>query len=132
MVKQNHMQLQFKPLWLGVGIFLIGFIVYESISFDAIEVDIAYFDKFAHVLTYFLLMGWFVQIYQSSRAKVILALLFIGMGIAIEYLQGAGGVRYFEVADMLANTGGIIAALLLSNSPFASILLKLETYLLGK
>lgn len=132
MMKQNHIQLQFKPLWLGVGFFLIGFIVYESISFDAIKVDIAYFDKFSHVLSYFLLMGWFVQIYQTPRAKLFLALIFIGMGIAIEYIQGAGGVRYFEVADMLANMSGIIVALLLSNSPFASILLKLETYLLSK
>lgn len=132
MMKQNPIQLQLKSLWLGVGFMLMGIVVYESISIDTIEVDIAYFDKFAHVLAYFLLMGWFVQIYQSTRAKVILALLFIGMGVAIEYIQGAGGVRYFELADMLANMGGVMCAWLLSYSPFSRLLFEMEKRLLLK
>ena len=132
MMKSEHTQLQYKPLWLCIGFLLIGFVVYQSIRFDAVKVDVAYFDKFAHVLAYFLLMGWFVQIYQSARTKVLLALLFIGLGIVIEFVQGAGGIRFFEVEDMLANMGGVVCALLLSNSPFASLLLQLEKHFLSK
>lgn len=131
-MKKDYIQLQLKPLWLSVGFLLMGFVVYESISFDTVEVNIAYFDKYAHVMAYFLLMGWFVQIYQSTRVKIILALLFVGMGVAIEYIQGAGGVRYFEFADMLANMCGVMCAWLLSYSPFSRLLFRMEKRLLLK
>ena len=34
---------------------------------------------------------------------------FVGMGIALEFVQGALGYRSFELADMAANTLGVAA-----------------------
>ncbi|MCW8955240.1 MAG: hypothetical protein OQL09_00025, partial [Gammaproteobacteria bacterium] len=44
------------------------------------------------------------------------------LGIVLEYLQALGGVRYFEWADMLANSAGVLLALLLAQTRFASSL----------
>lgn len=65
-------------------------------------------DKFEHALAYGLLMLWYCQIYRQRRSRVLLSLLLIGMGVAIEYLQRGTGYRTFDYADMLANATGVM------------------------
>lgn len=65
-------------------------------------------DKMGHALGYLSLMLWFTQIYKSLRQRIILAILFVLLGITLEFLQKMGGVRVFEIADMVANTTGIL------------------------
>lgn len=123
--------LKYKLLWLSLGYLMIVFVIYSSLSTSDVVLEIKLSDKLMHVLGYFGLMGWFMQIYRGKRAGFFLALLFIAMGIALEFLQDLGGVRYFEVADMLANTLGVLLAWGLSYTPAADILLWFERRLMG-
>jgi len=118
--------LKYKLLWLSIGYLMVVFVVYSSLSTSEVVLEISVSDKLLHVLGYFGLMGWFIQIYRSRRAGFLLAALFISTGVALEFLQGLGGVRYFELADMLANTLGVLLAWVLSYTPLAGILLWFE------
>ena len=126
--------LKLRPLWLLIGYMLIAYVIYETLTADPVNVDIhlPFADKYMHALGYFILMGWFVQIYHSKKAKLIGALFFIGMGIGLEFLQEMGGVRYFEVADMIANALGVFIALSLSNTVFEKSLLYIDTMIAKK
>ncbi len=54
-------------------------------------------------------MAWFCFLYGRTPARVSYGAAFIGMGIALEFAQGALGTRTFEVPDMLANAAGVLA-----------------------
>ena len=69
------------------------------------HIDIDSGDKLGHLLSYFLLMFWFAQLY-ARRAGY--AAGFIAMGITLELLQGALGYRSFERYDILANCAGVL------------------------
>jgi len=64
-------------------------------------------DKLSHLLGYSGLMLWFSQLYKTTKIRSLLAVLLACLGITLEYLQGIGGIRMFEVADMLANATGV-------------------------
>jgi glycopeptide antibiotics resistance protein len=53
-------------------------------------------------------MAWFAFIHPGRLARAVHAAAFILMGVALEFAQGATAYRSFEVADMLANTAGVI------------------------
>lgn len=116
MLQENHRVLRFKFLWLTIGYLMVVFVIYSSLSTSEVVLDISLSDKLMHVLGYFGLMGWFMQIYRGKRVGFLLAAIFIVMGISLEFLQELGGVRYFEVADMFANTLGVMIAWALSLS----------------
>lgn len=71
--------------------------------------DITAGDKLGHLLAYGLLMFWFCQLYLSRKARLAHAVAFLAMGIGLEFLQGMGGVRHYDVVDMLANALGLAA-----------------------
>lgn len=123
--------LKYKPIWLSIGYLMVIFVIYSSLSTSDMVLQISVSDKLMHVLGYFGLMGWFIQIYRGRRAGFLLAALFIGIGVALEFLQGLGGVRYFELADMIANTLGVLLAWVLSYTPAGGVLLWLERSLPG-
>jgi VanZ family protein len=131
MPKSNNTSLKYKLLWLSIGYLMVVFVIYSSLSTSEVVLEISLSDKLMHVLGYFGLMGWFMQIYRGKRAGFLLAAVFISMGIGLEFLQDLGGVRYFEVADMLANTLGVLIAWALSYTPVANILFRLERSLPG-
>jgi VanZ family protein len=131
MSKSISTPLKYKLLWLSIGYLMVVFVIYSSLSTSEVVLEISLSDKLMHVLGYFGLMGWFMQIYRGRRAGLLLAVVFIAMGISLEFLQDLGGVRYFEVEDMLANTLGVLLAWGLSHTPVARILLWLERSLPG-
>jgi VanZ family protein len=53
-------------------------------------------------------MFWFCQLYARRESRIAYALLWIGMGIGLEFVQGALGYRTYEVYDMYANTLGVL------------------------
>lgn len=126
MLQVSYRALRLKYLWLAIGYLMVVFVIYSSLSTSDAVLEITLSDKLMHVLGYFALMGWFMQIYSGRRAGFLLAAVFIVMGIGIEFLQDLGGVRYFEVQDMLANTLGVVLAWALSYTPAAGILLWFE------
>ena len=95
MLGYENIVLKYKGLWLIVGLSMVMFIVYSSLVSDPLSVDMGFEwqDKVLHTVGYFGVMGWFVQIYHQQKARYILALVFIAMGISLEFLQDFGGVR---------------------------------------
>ena len=118
--------LKYKKLWLVIGYAMVAFVIYSSLTSNPVSVGIEYSDKFLHTVGYFGLMGWFLQIYHKKATRFLLAAIFIAMGISLEFLQDWGGVRYFEVNDMIANTSGVLLAWVLIFTPFPGLLLWFE------
>ncbi|MFW2372937.1 MAG: VanZ family protein, partial [Gammaproteobacteria bacterium] len=114
--------LRYRSLWLFIGWSLVILVIYGSLTTKPVQLDVRYFDKFSHLFSYFVLMGWFVQIYSKYSQRLFWTLFFVALGIALEYLQALGGVRYFEWADMLANSTGVLLALMLAPTRFANSL----------
>lgn len=120
--------LKLRGLWLAVAWLLVLVIIYLSLTTDPviIEVPFEYQDKFFHALAYFVLMFWFAQIYHTSKTRMSLAVALIFMGIFLEFIQSLNPVRFYEVADMVANTVGVVTGYLLTLTSAKNILLKIE------
>jgi VanZ family protein len=85
-------------------------------------------DKLAHLVTYFVLAGWFALI-ARDRAVLGWSLFgLVGYGMLIELLQAQTGYRYAEWGDVLANGCGCVAGSLLYFTP----LRRLMRYVDGK
>jgi VanZ family protein len=126
MWQQKSSPLKLKFLWLSIGYLMVLFVIYSSLTSSPVTMDVKFSDKILHVVGYFALMSWFMLIYHSRKIRYLLVMLFISMGIGLEFLQDLGGVRYFEVRDMLANTTGVLLAWLLVKTPFPGLLYWLE------
>jgi len=77
-------------------------------------------DKLHHFVAYGTMMFvWIIGLApQTRRQQISLAILFVLMGVAVEFIQGMVSYRTFSWADALANTVGVLlgwtmAALLL-------------------
>jgi VanZ family protein len=99
--------LRWLNLWLTTGWLLIAAVVYLSLTPAPPKMEVPVGDKIGHVLAYSVLMFWFSQIYYAARSRALIAVGFVLLGITLEFLQGLGGERQFEVADMIANTAGV-------------------------
>lgn len=53
-------------------------------------------------------MLWFCQLYQARKIRVVHALIFVVMGVGLEFVQGTMGYRRYDVLDMYANTLGVL------------------------
>jgi VanZ family protein len=116
-----------RNIWLVLGWLWVVVVFYVSLmpnppepaSFDGV-------DKLEHALAYTLLMLWFCQILVAKNARILLFMAFVVMGVGIEILQGFSGYRYFEYADILANTTGVLIGFGLAHTQMGCILMKLE------
>ena len=119
--------------WFLAGITLIVVITYLTLTSTPPSMPrIEYGDKISHLLAYATLMGWFGQLYLTFSKQFWFFLAFAGMGIGLEFLQGMGGVRMFEYADMVANAVGALLGWVLSRTWFAGSLLKVDRFLASK
>lgn len=128
-MQELNPDLRYRTLWLGIGYALVALIIYLSLTSTPVEIDLdfPYQDKFFHALAYFTLMAWFAQIYHVQTQRVVCILIFILMGVLLEYIQSFDPARYFEVEDMIANTLGVaIAVLLAKRTTFRFLLVKFE------
>ena len=88
---------------------MVGAIVWLSVTPNPPDPGFEQGDKLEHVLAYGTLMFWFCQIYSAARARVVLAIGFIAMGVGLEFVQGALVYRTYDEYDMLANAIGVLA-----------------------
>jgi VanZ family protein len=116
-----------RRAWLGLGWLWIVLVCYlslmphppEPVSFEGV-------DKLEHLLAYAGLMLWFCQVYVTRTARIRVLVGLVSLGVCIEILQGMGGYRYFEYADMLANTGGVLMGWGLAHTRMGRVILLLE------
>jgi len=84
--------------------------------------DIGVSDKLSHLVTYFFLAGWF-SLLATNRASLGWTIIgLVAYGILLELLQGMTVYRYAEWGDVLANTSGTMAGILLYFSPLPRLL----------
>jgi VanZ family protein len=118
--------LKLAKLWYllgGLMLLTVGFVSLMPVP------DVGVSDKFSHLLTYFLLAGWFSLIAASrvSLGWTIAGLL--AYGILLELLQGMTVYRYAEWGDVLANASGTMAGILLYFSPLPRLLIIVDSKL---
>ena len=116
MIAKVYPSLRFRFFWLLIGYLLICLVVYLSLTSVPVDVELSipYQDKFFHCFAYFVLMAWFAQIYHHSLQRNMVALSFVVMGVALEYLQSFDPARMSEFADMIANATGVVLGLMLA------------------
>lgn len=121
------MTLRYRSFWWLLGAFWVGAVfILCLIPSPPIPLHFAFADKYEHMATYTLLMLWFGQL---SRHWLVAAVLIL-MGVSIELLQGMGGIRMFEWADIAANTFGVVLGSLLLLTPLSRTLSSVEQRLL--
>jgi VanZ family protein len=96
-----------RRVGLALGWAWVAIVVYLSLTPAPPQVGIEGSDKAGHLFAYALLAFWFCLFYPDRRARLFYMTGFVGMGIALEFVQGALGYRSFELADMAANTLGV-------------------------
>ncbi len=105
------MTLRYHRYWLIIGWMLIAAVIFLSVTAHPPKLlSVKGFDKVEHFASYFVLMGWFVQLYRTHKQRLLYALLFIGQGMALEVVQGMSRWRTFDYWDAAANSAGIILA----------------------
>lgn len=126
-------RLQYPKLWLGLGWGLVALVVILSLLPGKIlhDIDFLVSDKIQHALAYATVMIWFAGIYRSSSYRWIVPGLVL-MGIGLEFLQLKYFHRQFEVRDMLANTAGVAAGLVLARYVFGGWCGRVEQMVSGR
>ncbi len=122
------MEFRFQKIWQLIGISLVAFIITVSLMHKP-PIDLPPFrfaDKVGHFIAYFIVMGWYVQLFHVPLQRLFLMAVFVSMGVGLEVLQGLGGVRMFEWADALANSLGALAAFGLGKTGFQYYLSRVE------
>lgn len=118
--------LRWFVIWAVAGALFVAWVIYESLAPDPIQTPgLMYGDKIGHFLAYFIMMGWFVQLFHR-RHHGLLLVIFTLLGVMLEFLQGQSGYRLFEYGDMAANSLGALSAWLLAAGSFSMLLLRLE------
>ena len=123
-----HPDIRFKALWFLTGVALIALVIYLSLTSSPVDtgLNFPYEDKLYHALAYFVLMGWFGQIYHTTRQRNIFATLFIILGLSMEYMQSFDPNRMAEFADMVANVAGVLLGYMLTTTGLKNTLLVIE------
>ncbi|BDU18336.1 VanZ family protein [Lysobacter auxotrophicus] len=119
---------RWPALWVAIWIAMIAAVVASSLlpAHDLPEVPDG-FDKVEHFVGYFVLSAWAVMLFAQRRAQAIAAVGLIGLGIALEFAQGAWTVsRMADSADALANSLGVLAGLMLGPTPLGGLLVWVE------
>lgn len=120
--------LKLRLLWLAIGYGLIIFVVFLSLTSQPIDTGLSFvnIDKLYHALAYFVMMAWFSQIYHKPLQRNILAVIFVFMGVLLEYLQSFEPNRFAEWSDMAANTAGVALGFYLALTRARNCLLQIE------
>lgn len=125
MFRITRRPLRFFMLWRIIGWLIVAAIVYGSLTPRPIVIPIHEGDKLGHVLAYSGLMIWFMQLY-TRNAHILLAVLCVSLGIAMEYAQLVSGYRDFEYLDMVADAVGVSIAWALGGTALSRFLAGLE------
>ena len=71
-------------------------------------------------------MFWFCLLYAGKQTRIAYAVLWIGMGVSLEYAQGLLAYRTFDIDDMIANAIGVLLGWALSFAVPAGLARKLR------
>jgi hypothetical protein len=116
-----------RNFWGTVGVALILVVFYLSLRPEQATGMLGEGGgRLEHGLAYGVLMFWFAHLESDRRGRLRLALGLVGMGVMIECLQGMLGHRTFSVADMGANSLGVLIGCLAAPPRVPNLLEYLE------
>jgi len=131
-IENSNQNVKYKPLkyndiWRYLGYFWVLITIYVCLmpnppSTSAIEFG----DKLMHTVGYIGLFLWFSQIYHRKHHWRPAAGLIL-LGVSIEFAQSLTAYRSFEIADMFANTAGVLLGWLVAGTFISFIFLKFES-----
>lgn len=115
-------------LWRGLFVLVVLLVIALSlVPNDALDrVDVIGNDKLGHLLAYFTLMAFAVQLRDARHDWTRAAFWLLLMGIALEWLQHASGLRRADIRDVYANACGILLGALTALTPARAWLLALD------
>ena len=123
-----HARPRLIVVWYGLGALLLLLVAILSlIPAPDTGVD----DKLSHLLTYFLLGGWFGVLAADRRVLAWTFASLVVYGGAIELLQGTTDYRFAEWADLLADAVGAGLGLTLYFTPLRRLLLFVDRQLVA-
>lgn len=116
--------LHFASVWQATGWGMVVAVIWLSLTPNPPHPPaMLTWDKAHHLLAYTALMFWFAQSFARHwRWPVFLC----GLGFTLEVLQGLGGVRSFDLFDLVANVLGVTLGLVLAMTPLGRVLLALD------
>ena len=125
---KTYPDLKLRFLWLAIGYALVVLVVFLSLTSDPVDMGMSfpYEDKVYHALAYFVLMAWFAQIYHNQFQRIMIAVIFVFMGVMLEYFQSFDPNRMAEFGDMLANSTGVTLGFIVALTGAKNILVKIE------
>jgi len=97
-----------RAFGITAGWSLAALIIWLSLTPTPPDIGVEEGDKIGHFLAYGSLMCWFCLLYPRRATRVGYALLWIAMGIGLEFAQVRLGYRHYEIYDMYANTLGVL------------------------
>ena len=123
-----HPDLKLSFLWLSLGCVMVALVVYLSLTSSPVDTGLSfpYQDKVFHAFAYFVLMTWFAQIYHGRFQRNLIAVMLVIMGVMLEYLQSFDPNRFYEYADMFANSTGVVLGLLVTLTWVKNCLIRFE------
>src|SRR4029078_11559637 len=85
--QSGQLRFRYRTLWLVMGWALVLAIVYLSLTPHPIEIQVEEGDKMGHCLAYGTLMLWFAQLYDTTKARCLLAVGWVALGGGLEFRQ---------------------------------------------
>lgn len=121
--------LKLRLFWLAIGYLLVVLVIVLSLASIPVDMEASfpYEDKVYHAFAYFTLMAWFAQVYHDSSRRIMFALIFIMLGVLLEFLQSFTADRFFEFGDMVANTTGVALGFAVTLTGIKNYLVKIES-----
>lgn len=114
-------------LWLGLWMAAIAIVIALSLLPPPAMSVPPGTDKLEHLLAYAALSGFAVMLFARMRAQALAAAVLVVLGVSLEVAQATlTQTRAAESADALANTLGVLAGLLVSATPMATLLQRLD------
>jgi len=128
---ETNPDLKYKFFWLLIGYAIVALIVYLSLTSTPLDLNLGFAnqDKLYHALAYFTLMFWFTQIYHKKLQRGLLTVIFVLLGLLMEYAQSFSPYRTADVFDMLANSTGVLLAFFATRWRLRYMLVRFEAIL---
>ncbi|MCU0973964.1 MAG: VanZ family protein [Burkholderiales bacterium] len=109
-------------LWQAIGVLMVLVVCIASLSPTMPPPPGLHGDKVEHLIAYGSLTYWWGMLYPERTQRWLACLLFILMGIGLEFAQRATGYRVLDVFDMAANTVGALLGRIAVETPFGRLL----------
>jgi VanZ family protein len=103
-----------RRAWWAIAWFGVALVIYLSLMHNPPRLTVQNGDKLEHIAAYATLMLWFAQLLPKRGQRIACAAALVGLGVAIEFLQGLTDYRAFSVWDMVADAIGVAAGWLLA------------------